>query len=58
MSDCKLKLILCVFGVEKECDVSLRELGDFRLYRVVVGSLIYVMIGTRFDLCYVMIKFL
>lgn len=56
MSDCKPKSTPCAFGVEKECDVSSRELGDPRLYRAVVGSLIYVMTGTRPDLCYVVTK--
>ena len=56
MSDCKPKSTPCAFGVEKECDVSSRELGDPRLYRAIVGSLIYVMTGTRPDLCYVVTK--
>lgn len=50
MSDCKPKSAPCVLGVEKECEyVNSRELGDPRLYRVIVWSLIYVMTGTRPD---------
>ncbi len=44
------------FSIEKECDVSSRELGDPRLNQAVVGSLIYVMTCTRPDLCYVVTK--
>lgn len=57
MFDCKFKLVLCVLGIEKESE-DLCILSDFRLYREIVGSFIYVMIGIRFDLCYVVIKFL
>ena len=57
MSDCKPKSTPCDLGVEKECEyVNSRELDDPRLYRAIVGSLIYVMTGTRPDLRYVVTK--
>ena len=56
MSDCKPKPTPCALGIEKECDVKPKELSDPRLYRAIVGSLIYVMTGTRPDLCYVVTK--
>ena len=51
MAECKPKSTLCALGIEKECDES-RDLPDPGLYRAIVGSLIYVMTGTRPDLCY------
>ena len=55
MSECKPKSVPCASGIEKESEDS-RELGDARLYREIVGSLIYVMTGTRPDICYVVTK--
>ena len=51
MAECKPKSTPCALGIEKECDES-RDLPDPGLYRAIVGSLIYVMTGTRPDLCY------
>ena len=56
MTDCKPKSNPCSSGVEKECEIESRELSDLSLYRAIVGSLIYVMTGTRPDLCYVVTK--
>lgn len=56
MSDCMPKSTPCAVGVEKECDYNSRELDDPRLYRAIVGSLIYVMTSTRPDLCYIVTK--
>ena len=56
MSDCMPKSTPCAVGVEKECDYNTRELDDPRLYRAIVGSLIYVMTCTRPDLCYIVTK--
>ena len=56
MRDCMPKSTPCAVGVEKECDYNSRELGDPRLYRAIVGSLIYVMTCTRPDLCYIVTK--
>ena len=55
MSDCKPKSVPCAPGIEKESEAS-RTLSDPRLYREIVGSLIYVMTGTRPELCYVVTK--
>ena len=46
MAECKPKSTPCALGIEKECDES-RDLPDPGLYRAIVGSLIYVMTGTR-----------
>ena len=55
MSDCKPKATPCDLSVNKMIDDS-DELSDARLYREIIGSLIYVMTGTRPDLCYVVSK--
>ena len=55
MADSKPKSTPCALGVETGCDES-RELDDAGLYRAIVGSLIYVMTGTRPDLCYTVSK--
>ena len=52
MTDCKPKSTPCALGVEKGSEEESRELNDPKLYRAIVGSLIYVMTGTRPDLCY------
>ena len=56
MSDCMSISTPCAVEVDKECDFNSRELGDPRLYRGIVGSLIYVMTCTRPDLCYIVTK--
>ena len=52
MTDCKPKSTPCALGVEKGSEEESRELNDPKLYRAIVGSLIYVMTGTMPDLCY------
>ena len=56
MSDCKPKAIPCDPGIVKMTNDNSKELDDPKLYRKIVGSLIYVMTGTRPDLCYVITK--
>jgi hypothetical protein len=56
MSDCKPKPTPCILGTEKVSNEKSPELADSRLYRAMVGSLIYVMTGTRPDLCYIVTK--
>jgi hypothetical protein len=56
MTDCNPKLIPCDLSVAKIISRDSKELCDTRLYREIVGSLIYVMTGTRPDLSYVVTK--
>ena len=56
MTDCKPKPTPCVLGLGKLTEEESPELVDPRLYRAIVGSLIYVMTGTRPDLCYIVTK--
>jgi hypothetical protein len=56
MSDCKPKPTPCILGTEKVSNEKSPELTDPRLYRAMVGSLIYIMTGKRPDLCYVVKK--
>ena len=56
MSDCKPKPTPCILGFETTTNEDSEELTDPKLYRGIVGSLIYVMTGTRPDLCYVVTK--
>lgn len=58
MTDCKPKSTPCALGVEKGSEEESRELNDPKLYRAIVGSLIYVMTGTRPDLCYTVTRLL
>ena len=59
----KLKMSYC-HPVKIPCDLSFRnvssanssELADPKLYREIVGSLIYIMVGTRPDLSYIVTK--
>ena len=53
MSDCKPKSIPCDPSVNKLTLEDSDLMEDCRLYREMVGCLIYVMTGTRPDLCYV-----
>ena len=53
MSDCKPKPTPCILGFETTTNDDSKELTDPKLYRAIVGSLMYVMTGTRPDLCYV-----
>ena len=56
MTDCKPKSTPCALGVEKGSDEGSHELNDPKLYRAIVGSLIYVLTGTRPDLCYIVTR--
>ena len=55
MADCKPKATPTILGRDKAVDES-PELKTPSLYRAMVGSLIYVMTGTRPDLCYAVTK--
>ena len=46
----------CTLGFETTTNDDSKESTDPKLYRAIVGSLIYVMTGTRPDLCYVVTK--
>ena len=56
MADCKPKATPSDLDVNKIRDKDSTKLADPRLYREIVGSLIYVMTGTRPDLCYIVTK--
>jgi hypothetical protein len=56
MAECKPKVTPTVLGLDKVVDTKSPELKDPTLYRAIVGSLIYVMTGTRPDLCYIVTK--
>ena len=53
MTDCKPKPTPCEIDANKIRYADSTELSDSRLYREIVGSLIYVMTCTRPDLCYI-----
>ena len=56
MSDCKSKCIPCDPSINKILNSESSELEDPKLYREIVGSLIYIMTATRPDLCFVVTK--
>ena len=56
MTECKPKVTPMVSGLEKIADTESPELTDPILYRAIVGSLIYIMSGTRPDLSNVVTK--
>ena len=56
MTECKPKVTPMASGQEKVAETESPELTDPTLYRAIVGSLIYVMAGTRPDLCYMVTK--
>ena len=56
MSECKPKSIPCDLSMNKLTQKDSTLLQDVTLYRAMVGSLIYIMTGTRPDLCYVVNK--
>ena len=53
MSDCNPKATPCDLSANKLSHGDSIELADPKLYRAIVGSLIYVMTATRPDLCHV-----
>ena len=55
MRECKPILTPCNPGINKAGSPE-SELADASLYRAIVGSLIYLMTGTRPDLCYIVTK--
>ena len=56
MAKCKPKVTPSIQGLDKVVDSESPKLKDPTLYRAIVGSLIYVMTGTRPDLCYIVTK--
>ena len=56
MTDCKSKATPCILGNDKVVDTDSSELDDPSSYRAMVGSLIYLMTGTRPDLCYIVTR--
>lgn len=56
MPDCKPKCIPCDPGISKIVDSEYNVLGNLRLYREIVGSLMYIMTATRPDLCFAVTK--
>ena len=56
MADCNKKLIPCDVNSPKIDDSESEPLEDRRLFQEIVGSLIYLMTGTRPDICYVVTK--
>ena len=53
MADCKPKPTPCEIGVNRIRYDDSTELANSKLYREIVGSLIYIMTGTRPDLSYI-----
>ena len=56
MSDCNPRTLPCDISINKSNFEDSKELVDCKLYREIVGSLIYVMVCTRPDLSYVITK--
>ncbi|XP_068234341.1 uncharacterized protein [Palaemon carinicauda] len=56
MSDCKSKSVPFNSSVNNEVFLDSEKLADAKLYREVVGSLIYAMMGTRPDICFIVTK--
>ena len=56
MSECKPKTLPCDLSINNLIENGSKELADANLYRQMIGSLIYVMTGTRPDLCFVVNK--
>ena len=55
MQDCKSKYTPCDMNTNKLSNLNGEEI-DAKLYREIVGALIYVMTSTRPDLCYIVTK--
>lgn len=56
MSQCNPKSVPCDLSTGKFLDSESSDLVDSRLYREIVGSLIYLMTCTRPDICYAVTK--
>ena len=56
MTDCKPKTTPSVLEYDKLVGIESPELEDSNLYRQIVESLIYIMTGTRPDLCHIVTK--
>ena len=55
MSDCNIKYLPRGVNINKIC-CETAEPADARLYREIIGSLIYAMTGTRSDLSFAVTK--
>ena len=56
MTECCPKPIPCDQSICKSYDHESKPLDDNRIYREIVGSLIYLMSSTRPDICYTVCK--
>ena len=56
MMECNPKSVPCDMSVNKLVSSDSTELADPKLYRMIVGSLIYITTGTRPDLSYIVSK--
>jgi len=56
MEDCKPRYTPCEMNSNRSAETGMPEPVDVKLYRSIVGSLIYIMTATRPDLCYVVTK--
>ncbi|XP_066950842.1 uncharacterized protein [Macrobrachium rosenbergii] len=56
MNDCNPKAIPCDLSINKLISSDSKELANPKLYREIVGSLIYIITGTRPALSYVVTK--
>ena len=50
MADCNPRSTLCKMDIKKTSDEV--DLIDSKPYREIIGSLIYIMVATRRDICY------